>query len=367
MTFEQYKTIINAFLDFYPDDRIDLRISHPDLQVALDKDAANETIDENLRQNISSIGYVAMTITVYYPEIVVATEDGRQSHTIYDVYVQHIFPAVEMKLGRSTYTYNEVNVGYRHSHVQIECFTHMSYFCTGSSSTPYNVIKEQIRSGDYHDFSLLIQSYIITVERMIKVESASGGPYIYMDRIGKSGNSRPLSVTPVKDHAWQALAPVIRNKIADFIEYYCSFGLDSFYYDGKCWQLDCSDTEFITKATRVAKTFKNFHNISLWEYYAFFFAGLYYNMSRPLYTVKEGSPVEWSFKGTNPRIKIISEPDFKAETVVILSSTVLNMLYSFLINFINSYYANAEIHKDSLRSRACKIKAALISEIRVQN
>lgn len=365
MTFEQYKIIKDAYLDFYPDDRIDIAYCDGTLTRAFDLDAAGKPIDEETENKIKRLGY-GLKVIIYLPEITVTSEDGKQSHTIYDVYVSITFPSMLIELGRTTYTMDEVSVGYIHSHVPRGNFMFMERFCTGSSSTPINVIINKILYNRYSDFSLLIQSFIITTERMLKVESASGGPYIYMNTIGSSINPVPINVKLIPGLNFDFLTSKTRNKVADFIEYYCSLNLDKFYYDGRSWQLDASDAEFITRVTKVAKTFRNFKDKSLWHWQdnIFFSSGLYYEKKKSMYTVPDGCNTNWIFKNKRIPIKVIDNSDIHAIPVTILRRTVLDILYTFLINFVNSYYANTEIHKDSLYSRAHKIKAALIRKIR---
>lgn len=365
MTFEQYKIIKDTYLDFYPDDRIDITYCDSTLAKAFDLDAAGKPIDEETENKIKKLDY-GLRVIIHFPEITVTSEDGKQSHTIYDVYVGVTFPSVSIELGRATYTTDEVSVGYVHSHVPRGGFTCMERFCTGGSSTPINVIRNNILYNRYSDFSLLIQSFIITTERTLKVESASGGPYIYMSTIGGNTNPVPINVRLIPSLNFAFLTSRIRNKIADFIEYYCSLNLDKFYYDGRSWQLDASDAEFITRVTRVARTFRNFKDKSLWRWRnnVFFSSGLYYEKEESRYTVPNGCNADWLFKRKHIPIKVIDSSDVHAIPVTILSRTVLDTLYTFLINFVNSYYANTETHKDSLYSRAHKIKTALIRKIR---
>lgn len=364
MTLNQYKTIINAFMDFYPDDRIDMFIGNDTLKDAIDKDLKEEDLTPEQKENIEG-RYTGLHFTVYYPKITL-TNDAGHTHDIYDVYVRHYFPETYFVLCRSTYTEDEVKVGYVHSHIRSGRFTDMTTFCTGGHNTPINTIVNKIRGNNYTDFNLIIQSYIIEVERTLKIESNEGVPYISFEDIGKQSKPEPIFVN-YKNIFYPDFRYYSKKALTfkEFLKFYCSLRMDSFYYDGRSWQLDASDTEFITRVTKVAKLFKKTANKYYFFTSAYLINGLYYKKDHySKYHLKEGTYVNWVFKNKTPKIKILKSTNEKAKEVQIASSDVLNSVYSFLINYANGIFADKYTFKDNIYSRAHKVGLALIKGMR---
>lgn len=358
MNFEEYKTIINTYLDTYPDDRIDICTTNR-LQAALDEEAVGKEISKEILDKIEISS--SLTITIYYPKITLKNELNKQ-HTIYDVYLRILFPTGVIKLGRTTYTKEEIDVGYVHSHVRAGVFDYLQDFCTGGNETPINKILRKIVRGDYNDFETLIQSFIVETERMIRVESLTGGPFIRFSNVGNQLDNMPLTLKVTN------LRYIPHDCIIDFIDYYCSLGLDNFYYDGRCWQLDATDTEFVTRVTNAAKSFKGTKNKkSLFQTY-YLSSGLYYAKSiNRISNFVEGNPTSWSWKGKKLHLKEIKEDN--KEVVVentLLKKEYLDIVYTFLLTLINGVYADRKF-KDSIKERAYKIKSLLFKKLRSQN
>lgn len=360
MTLDEYKSVINAYLDFYPDDRIDVKIISNTLRQALDDDADGKTVSEDEKTTISYMNrsYTAVTITVYYPELTLTNDSGR-THTVYGIYTCMHYPSMILTMGRTDYTLAEMQTGYRHSHIPKGDFAGMGTFCTGGEVTPFNKIKIKVLDHHYSDFDLLIQSLIIETERMIRIESNAGIPYISFMDVGRNSSSAPLSVPYMTGSAIGIDTTVI---LRDFIPYYCSLGLDDFYYDGRNWQLKATDAEFITRVTKVAKAFtKTRRNHELFSP-AYLKGGLYYDATEHgSFSFTAGQHVTWSFKGHRPVLRIIGiSDDAPVQDVSILRMDIISTVYTFLLNLINAFYANIGKHRDSACSRAYKIKSRLI-------
>lgn len=358
MTLEQYKIIINAYLDFYPDDRVDIQLNNTIIKQALNDDAEGNEVSKDILDYISNCRFDLLNIITYYPSLTLTNDSGKQ-YTVYGIYVKTDFPEFIVSMGRTTYNTDEIKVGYRHSHIDRGNFTNISSFCTGNKNTPINKIKSKYISGEYGNFETFIQSFIIEVERMIRIESNAGGPYITFNEVGKTSVNIPLRVKLLP----KALISNSRNKdiFLKFIDYYCSLRLDDFYYDGRNWQLADTDTEFIKRVTKVAKTWRKTTNANIYQSINIIH-GLYYVPTyNRHYNVRDGEMVYWKFKGECPRIKIINKSDgndVKSDTIVDIN--LISTLYSFLLNLINGVYANQDKYKDSIHSRAYKIKTALI-------
>ena len=358
MTLEQYKTIINAYLDFYPDDRVDIQIDNANLKQALEDDADGKKVSQDTLDHINNGDFDLLNIITYYPSLTLTNDSGEQ-YTVYDIYVQTIFPEFNVYMGRTTYNTDEIKVGYRHSHIGRGRFADISSFCTGDHNTPINKIKSKYIRGEYGNFETFIQSFIIEVERMIKIESNAGGPYITFNEVGKTSVNTPLRVKLLPELYIDNLRD--KNIFLKFIDYYCSLRLDDFYYDGRNWQLADTDIEFIKRVTKVAKTWRKTANANIYQSINIIH-GLYYApTSNEHYNARDGEMVYWKFKGEYPKIKIINKSDgndVKSDTIVNIN--LISILYSFMLNLINGVYANQDKYKDSIHSRAYKIKTALI-------
>lgn len=364
MTLDEYKSVINAYLDFYPDDRIDVKIVSSTLRQALDDEAEGRTVDDDVKTTISYMNrsYTAVTITVYYPELTLTNDSGR-THTVYGIYTCIHYPSMTFTMGRTDYTLAEMQAGYRHSHITKGDFSSMGTFCTGSDDTPFNKIRTRFLGHHYSDFDLLIQSLIIETERMIRIESNAGIPYISFMDVGRNSSSTPLSVPYRAGNFTTSTFSAVT--LRDFIPYYCSLGLDDFYYDGRNWQLKATDAEFITRVTKVAKAFtKTRRNPEIFSP-AYLKGGLYYNaVEHGSYSFTAGQHVTWSFKGHRPVLRIIGDSDdTPIQDVFILRMDIISSVYTFLLYLINAFYANIGKHRDSACSRAYKIKSRLIREL----
>lgn len=358
MTLEQYKTIINAYLDFYPDDRVDIQIDNANLKQALDDDADGKKVSQDTLDYINNSNFDLLNIITYYPSLTLTNDSGKQ-YTVYDIYVQTTFPEFRVYMGRTTYSTEEIKVGYRHSHISRGYFTDISSFCTGNNDTPINKMRSKYSIGRYGNFETFIQSFIIEVERMIRIESNAGGPYITFNKVGKTSVNTPLRVKLLPEAFISSLRD--KNIFLKFIDYYCSLRLDDFYYDGRNWQLADTDAEFIKRVTKVAKTWRKTANANIYQSINIIH-GLYYKpTSNGHYNARDDEMVNWIFKGEYPRIKIINKgggDDIKRDTIVDIN--LISTLYSFMLNLINGVYANQDKYKDSVHSRAYKIKTALI-------
>lgn len=358
MTLEQYKTIINAYLDFYPDDRVDIQTDSASLKQALADDAEGNEVSKDTLDYISNYRFNLLNIITYYPSLTLTNDSGKQ-YTVYGIYVETAFPEFIVFMGRTIYNTDEIKVGYRHSHISKGNFTHISSFCRGNRDTPINKMVSKYHNDTYGNFETFIQSFIIEVERMIRIESNAGGPYITFNEVGKTSVNTPLRVKLLPESYIDNLGG--KNIFLKFIDYYCSLRLDDFYYDGRNWQLADTDTEFIKRVTKVAKTWKKTANANIYQSINIIH-GLYYAPTfNGHYNVRDGEMAYWKFKGEHPRIKIINKSDgndVKSDTIVNIDS--ISILYSFMLNLINGVYANQDKYKDSIHSRAYKIKTALI-------
>lgn len=366
MTFEQYKEIIKAYKDYYEDSKLDIQILDDNLQNALDYEKDDKPITKEVLDKISTRGYDMLSVITFFPELTL-TNDYDHTHVIRDVYVKVEFPAMSIYLTRTSYTQKEVNSLYVHSHVQKNGFRDFNRFCTGGSGTPINMIIDNIKTEHYNDFSLIIQSFIIEVERMIKIESNEGVPYISFDDIrDRKCFQNPIFIFPLPYKIDSVVSYRHINKVRAFIHYYINLGLDTFYFDGINWQLNCSDSEFITRVTKAAKSFPDTKRISFIFTLAFYSNGLYYEYDRNWNRDRTlPAHATFRFKGDYPKITVIRDntKTVSYKDCTILKPAILSIIYNLLLELINSFYANKQQFKDCVHSRGYKIKRLLLKNL----
>lgn len=356
MLISKIKEIVKAYKEFYPEERLDFQCFSTLDGKMLDYIVKTGKTPEgyNDDSNVS----IAFCVVMYYPELTVTNENNKH-HTIYDTYVTVEIPYFSLNLGRTTYTKEEIDCGYRHSHVQAYNFRRMSSFCLGDSHNPVPSAAQLLRNSDCANFDLVLRSFIINVDRTIRVESLDGGPYINISSIGSGAVPVPIEVTADRLYDFGSY----REACKEFIDYYIHLGLDTFYYDGKSYQLKATDAEFIERVTKAAKSFKATARKSRLYKKVIKSSGLYYLASRN-HTVdwRPDARVEWNFKGQPLYLKIKNaDSKDKIETVEILDPKIINYIYYFLTEFINSYYATKSFYTCNIRSRAYKIKNALLN------
>lgn len=352
-------TVAATFKEFFPEDRIDIQIpgrGNGALKAIIE---GYDSLSDDEKE-LLYINGLNMNIIIHYDSIEL-TNDAGHKYTIYDVYVRHQFPDVTMCLARASYTEDEIQVGYIHSHVPINAFTSFGSFCLGSSTTPVNVAKINLCNAIYSENSdvpleTLTNIYIIQVERTLKIESNEGVPYITFEKVGTNYNKEPISIIP------SLYSTISLNRIRAFAILYSNLRLDDFYYDGMSWQLKATDTEFIKRVTNVAKKSKITLNSMYQEVY--YMGGLYYfkqnNYRRS--AIHDGTVVAFRFKGSTPKIKILqNNTDSEYTKVTILDIRYITKIYNYLINLINGIYAIQS--KDNFRTMSYKIKTQLLKDL----
>lgn len=184
-----------VFEDYFTSDYIDLQINKDELEVHIGKILQDKTDfvlnteetatlkietqkaieDSNLRCNI----------LIWFPEKIISNEKG-ETHTLLDLYVKIPLKysgkmARGFYMNRATYTIDEVNADYMHSHVPgipKSDFSTFSTPCHGSgpiSTTCYTLG----RDCDLDIWKL----FCLELDRYVGVESKRGGPYRHMSDI----------------------------------------------------------------------------------------------------------------------------------------------------------------------------------------
>lgn len=359
---DKLHTIVATFKEFFPEDRIDIQI--PGRRSAALKavvDGYDSLSDDE--KELLYVNGITVNIIVHYDSIEL-TNDAGHKYTIYDVYVRHSFPEVIMSLARASYTEDEIQARYIHSHSPKGTFTSFSYFCLGNSGTPANVARRDLCNAicDNHSnisIETLTNIYIIQVERTLKIESNEGVPYMTFENVGTNHREEPISIIP---SIYSTMSLKIKNRIQAFTVFYSNLRLDDFYYDGMSWQLKATDAEFIKRVTNVAKKSKIILKSMYQEVY--YMGGLYYfkNDDNRCNNILNGFFVGFEFKHNIPKIKILpSKTKSEYTKVTILDVKYIIIIYSYLINLISGIYAIQS--KDNFRTMSHKIKTQLLKNL----
>lgn len=146
--------------------------------------------------------YIKPCLILHYPEFTLTMiDEPDKKHDIKDLYVlltiDHVYVndkkkytfAAQPHVWRGTFTLEEAQTKYVHSHTQIYRRNEViSHFCIGFSSIPdilYKMVNPE--SGNYDESSL--EAYFLLLDAMMKTESTVGNPYISIVKIGTKGNN----------------------------------------------------------------------------------------------------------------------------------------------------------------------------------
>lgn len=129
-------------------------------------------------------------IVVHFPQVTV-TNENNQKTIVYDlfalVYIYNSGHFKRLLFTRSTYTEEQFNANYLHSHVspphnKID-LEYGSHACTGTG--PINHTIDTIRNSTDPSMWLL---FCRELQQYVQVESLAGGPYVRISKIGNAGN-----------------------------------------------------------------------------------------------------------------------------------------------------------------------------------
>lgn len=141
-------------------------------------------------------------ITVKYPEITITNSEGK-THTITDLFINTKFNHLgqlieEFTMNRSTYTYTELLVGYRHSHHRTISVNESSLKSWNTTCLGQGVLSQStnlLRGLTLEEFDEInIMSLYADIDAYVAWESIEGVPYIRMEKIrGMSASANPTT------------------------------------------------------------------------------------------------------------------------------------------------------------------------------
>ena len=122
-------------------------------------------------------------LVIHWDEVEVSNEND-EKHTIYDVYVKITFTEsagiVGFDMTRSTLTANEMRCGYVFSHLPRQHNNVMSYYTPCLGGGPIKTTMTTLASSYNPD---IFRLFLVELDRYIRTESISGGPYIRMGEV----------------------------------------------------------------------------------------------------------------------------------------------------------------------------------------
>ena len=125
-------------------------------------------------------------LLVRFPEITVTNEDGL-STKIYDlfcrVFINEAGGLLRMQFRRTTFTAEQFNSGYIHSHLPPSSYAWSAY-CWGKG--PMATIIADLKEFN----SILWEQFCMTLATTLPIESLAGGPYIRIENLGQRADKR---------------------------------------------------------------------------------------------------------------------------------------------------------------------------------
>lgn len=190
------KYLLQALDEVYPD--------RWDLQFNVDKrDVDGDIIYNDVSRYDTFTKYLKnrrklfYDIVIHYPEVIIT--NGKLQHKLTDLYVNLFITDLLSTSGmyvadiagtRASQTVEEIQRGYRHSHLSIIGGREFTDFCLGSGPLHYTLYKTFNSKEECVYFLLLLDNYL-------KWESKSGVPYVFMDSI-RSTEPRKVATTSAK-------------------------------------------------------------------------------------------------------------------------------------------------------------------------
>lgn len=226
---------------------------------------------DNFILNSGAVDFYDIKMFIWFPEVTVVN-DNDKSEVIYDVYIK--LPVSregtitgQFKLCRSTFTARQYRSGYMFSHTPSISNSHIPEFkecCLGSG--PLRETISNLMCSFDAEFWLL---FCIELESYLRVESLRGGPYIKLETIGASQNSKKIEkefsqnvqvTIPAKiinRNVANSQNTIIYNLINDFIEYIIQNKVIKFSYINGAYTIAHS---YVDVRTTISNAFIAFIN-----------------------------------------------------------------------------------------------------------
>lgn len=198
------KLFVEGFKTYFGEDRVSAVLTTSaieDIKDFLDNHLLPKT-EEGIKQFVEEYHHKIIEddvmVIVYFPKETVENERGRKE-TIYDLFLRvRPFQGDVIFALRTTYTRNQANCGYVHSHLPHGTTATWQNWCLGSGP-----IRNTLRNLHEDWLSRRIEPAMITLlcmelETLVRTESLQGGPYIRMESIGETSMHSFLPTIEIK-------------------------------------------------------------------------------------------------------------------------------------------------------------------------
>lgn len=317
--------------------------------------------------NIDILGVFNLQITIYYPEVTI-TNEYNESIDIYDTYVRFYinyygnFIGYEgITMNRTTYTENQWNSKYIHSHARSLDRDSIGRFmpCCLGTGPINNTIEYLLRNNDEDHWGL----FCIELDNYIRTESVSGGPYIKMSSVnsftrGLSDIFEKNEFVYVNKRGDMFLlipgcldANLHLTYLKEFIKYILNSKKLKFKYVNNSYTIGMSYTEFMLTISDLFIDWVNKNNgtlfntdlSSLLDNSVLHKRIIRNNTIYPkIYSTShnniEGSPV-LDFKGETKYLKIIKNDD--NQDLLILDGRIAMQILTCILNVLNYKYGKS--------------------------
>lgn len=316
--------VYKIFIDFYGEDKVDLHLQESD-------------------------------IIVWFPEVTVTNENNR-SIKIYDLYAK---VSVDLngkllnnfQLIRTTYTPEQLYVGYLHSHtpsLSMRLISEWKHPCLG-----YGPIRDTLASLFVNPSEDLWKLFCLELSLYVKTESLSGGPYVRLESVGTK-TEEEYNTNFVYDPN-SKLSPVQKGITSKFIPYIIQQRPFNFNIAGGCYRI--ADTNF-NIAVILSNLFIKWYN-ELPQKERLSYENLLENSilvevrqsGHDFYIDKRDSVFSTygslkgkkvlTFKGEDKLLSVIREKKDTTNVIRLLSKKLIEELVFKLLFIINRYYGKA--------------------------
>lgn len=291
-------------------------------------------------------------ITIWFPMEKVTNEIGN-STIIHNAFVRitldekgNISNGPSMM--RTSFTKNELKAKYIHSHVPTHHFDKLNInnytfnnMCTGRG--PINNDLYELRKLSYNCTNnkefipLICGSFCYNLEKIVRIESIKGGPYIQLYKINEHG-----TIPYINEKC--SINPHLTSKDKEFTKYYLSNNHLKFVFANDSWCLGMTFSEFFIDLTTSYRKYceknmlkPNFNKITIKDGKLYKYNSIGNHMID--YTLNDayeciGYPM-LKFKEKTFKFEILDNDDGEEETFDCINTTMgMNVLYAIL------YYLN---------------------------
>lgn len=376
--FSRLTTIRDIFNNFFGEEYVDLQLpntekEYKDIIKGKLSDAGIEltdydtsfTLPENIKGNLRTL-CKGGCIYVHWPAVTVTNEYDK-SIDIQDLYAKITlqidgtipYECAGFLLNRSTYTEDQFEKSYLHSHIRDIPYRDYTKFmepCLGTGPIKNTIVSLK---SDYDEALWML--FCQELSMYVTVESLLGVPWHKLEDVGNNKNNVISSYFFRGNCHIRALRNVLSDdEIKKFIVYYLKHGHLSLSYNGHKFVLGMDYLQYILDLTNCFIDGFNIREFTLKDEYDFLRlrnsgilnsviidnGKIYIKQENDIHRrnqalIDEGKRV-LTFKGKDVCLKIIKAIETKEYDITLLNSVVANYILEKILNIINCRYVNTK-------------------------